>query len=128
MTVPFWCLLIVSVFPIVLAWVGGYFRHQQFGEVDNKEPRSQNALLTGAGARAVAAQQNAWEALAIFTAAVLVAHLAAADAAQSALAAQIFVLARVLHAVCYIANRDILRSLSFTVGMGCSVWLFVMAA
>jgi uncharacterized MAPEG superfamily protein len=114
--------------PIMLAWVGGYFRQKQLGTVDNKEPRQQYAQLEGAGARAVAAQQNAWEALAIFVPAVLVAHLAGADAGQAALAAEIFVVARILYGVFYIANKDVLRSLSFLVGLGCSIWLFVMSA
>ena len=128
MTVPFWCLLVAALMPIVLAWVGGYFRKKQLGVVDNKQPRSQYSQLQGPGARAIAAQQNAWEALAIFTAAVLVAHLAGADAARAALAAEIFIVARVLHAVFYIANQDMLRSLAFMVGLGCSIWLFIMAA
>jgi uncharacterized MAPEG superfamily protein len=128
MTIPFWCLLAASVMPIMLAWVGGYFRQKQLGTVDNKEPRQQYAQLEGAGARAVAAQQNAWEALAIFVPAVLVAHLAGADAGQAALAAEIFVVARILYGVFYIADKDVLRSLSFLVGLGCSIWLFVMSA
>jgi len=128
MSIPFWSLLVAALMPIVLAWVGGYFRQKQLGVVDNKQPRAQYVLLKGAGARAVAAQQNAWEALAIFTVAVFVAHLAGADAATSALAAEIFIVARVFHAVFYIADKDALRSLAFIVGLGCSIWLFVMAA
>ena len=128
MTIPFWSLLVTALMPIVLAWVSGYFRQKQLGVIDNKQPRAQNVLLKGAGARAVAAQQNAWEALAIFTVAVFVAHLAGADAAKAALAAEIFVVARFFHAVFYIADKDVLRSLAFAVGLGCSIWLFVMAA
>lgn len=127
MTTPFWCLLVVSLMPLMLSWVSGYFRKQQLGVVDNKNPRGQYSLLTGAGARAVAAQQNAWEALAIFSTAVFVAHLAGADAAKAALAAQIFVIARVLHALFYLVNKDILRSLAFMVGLGCCIWLYGLA-
>ncbi|MFA7555226.1 MAG: MAPEG family protein [Spongiibacteraceae bacterium] len=128
MTVPFWCLLVVSLIPLVLTWVGAYFRKQQLGEVDNKNPRAQYALLTGVGARAVAAQQNAWEALLVFATAVFVAHLAGADAAKAALAAQVFVIARVLHALFYLMDKDALRSLVFMVGLGCCIWLYVLAA
>lgn len=128
MTTPFWCLLVACLLPIVWAWVSGYYRQQQLGSVDNKNPRDQYGQLEGPGARAVAAQSNAWEALAVFSAAVFVSHLAGADPADTALAAQIFIVARVLHGVFYIADKDLLRSLSFLVGMGCSIWLFVMAA
>ena len=128
MTIPLWCLLITAVLPIIWSWVSGYYRNKQLGTVDNKQPREQNAQLTGAGARAVAAQSNAWEALAIFTAAVMVSHVLGADAEKAATASIVFVAARVLHGILYIANKDVLRSLCFLVGFACSLWLFLMAA
>jgi uncharacterized MAPEG superfamily protein len=128
MTTPFWCLLAAVLIPYVLAMTGGYFRMKQFGSVDNKHPRAQAAALEGAGARAWAAQQNAWEALPVFASAVFVAHLAGADPQSSATAAVVFVVARVLHPVAYIANVDVARSLVFLVGLGSCVWLFVLAA
>lgn len=128
MTVPFWCLLVVVLIPYVLSTSGGYFRVRQLGELDNKHPRAQAAKLEGAGARVYAAQQNAWEALPVFASAVFVAHLAGADPGGSALAAEIFVAARVLHPVFYATNLDALRSASFLVGLGCCIWLFVLAA
>ncbi|MEM7018259.1 MAG: MAPEG family protein [Pseudomonadota bacterium] len=128
MTTPFWCLLVAVLIPYILAGSSAYFRIKQFGKPDNKNPRAQAAELEGAGARAVAAQNNAWEALAVFSVAVFVAHLAGADAATSATIAMVFIAARILHAVFYIANLDILRSLSFIVGIGCCIYLFVLAA
>jgi uncharacterized MAPEG superfamily protein len=128
MTTPFWCLLVAILIPYVLAVTGGYFKMKQFGSVDNKLPRIQAAALEGAGARAWSAQQNAWEALPVFASAVLVAHLAGADPGRSATAAVLFVVARVLHPVAYIANLDVLRSLVFLVGFGSCMWLFVLAA
>ena len=128
MTTPFWCLLIALLIPIALAMTGGYFRIRQFGAIDNKNPRLQATKLEGAGARAYAAQQNAWEAFAMFTAAVAVAHMAGADPGRSATAAQLFIGARVLHAILYIANIDWARSLIFFVAFGSCIWLFVLAA
>ena len=128
MTTPFGCLVFIAFFPFVLSSLGGYFRMRQFGTLDNKHPRAQQARLEGVGARVLAAQQNAWEALPVFSAAVLVAHAAGADPAASATAAWLFVVARVLHAVFYVANLDILRSLIFFVGIGACIWLFTLAA
>lgn len=128
MTVPFWCLLAAMLIPIVLSGVGGYFKSKQFGVLDNHNPRDQGAQLEGAGARTWAAQQNAWEALAIFTGAVVVAHLAGADPGASATAALVFVASRVLHAVFYITDLPPLRSTAFLVGLGCSLWLVGLAA
>jgi uncharacterized MAPEG superfamily protein len=128
MTTPFWCLLIAILLPIVLSMTGGYFRLREFGSMDNKHPRLQAAKLEGIGSRAYAAQQNAWEALAMFTAAVAVAHMAGADPGRSATAALIFVGARVLHPIFYLANIDAVRSLTFFVSLGSCIWLFVLAA
>lgn len=127
MSIPFWCLFIATILPITLSWVGGYYRQQQLGNIDNKYPRLQNEQLREAGARAVAAQKNAWEALAVFTPAVMVAHLTGANADNAALAAVVFIVARVLHGLFYLSNHDYLRSLSFIVSYGCCVWLFLMA-
>lgn len=128
MTVPFWCLVIACFLPYVWGFFSIPERQKQLGSVDNKDPRAQQAQLTGRGAHAVAAHKNAFEAIAVFAPAVLVAHLAGADPAWSARWAEIWVVARVLHGVFYLANLDLLRSTAFGVGMVCSVGLFVLAA
>ncbi len=128
MTTPFWCLLVAVLLPYVWAGVGVYYKRQQFGAIDANHPRAQSAALTDAGARANAAQLNSWEALPVFGAAVLVAHLAGADAGLSAVASLVFVASRVLHGSFYIRNLAPLRSLSFTVGFGACLWLFGLAA
>ncbi|MGV3527112.1 MAG: MAPEG family protein [Candidatus Sericytochromatia bacterium] len=123
MTLPLWCLFVASLLPYVCAGIGAYYRLQLPGGPDNKEPRQQVLKLEGPGARAYAAQQNAWEALALFSAAVLINHLAHGEPGSSATAALIFVAARVLHPVLYVLNQDKLRSLSWAVGFGCCMWL-----
>lgn len=128
MTTPFWCLLVVVLLPYVLTGVSGYYRGKQFGTVDNNQPRRQAAQLEGAGARAWAAQSNAWEALGVFAPAVFVAHLAGADPGSSAAASLVFVLARIAHPIAYIADVAPVRSLSFLVGLGSCLWLFGLAA
>jgi len=128
MTVPFWCLFIGALLPTLLAFTGGYFKSQQFDSVDNNNPRAQSAQLTGVGARAVAAQSNAWEALAVFTAAVMVNHLGGGSAGTAATMAGIWLVARVVHAGAYLADMASLRSLSFLVGTVCSITLFLAPA
>ena len=128
MTTPFWCVLIAVMIPYVLAGISGYFKTQQFGSIDNRHPRVQAAALVGAGARAYAAQQNAWEALPVFGLAVVVAHLSGADPGLSSLASALFIGARILHAVFYIADQASLRSLAFVLGFGCCLWLIGLAA
>lgn len=128
MTTPFWCLLAAIFLPYVWAGVSVGYKQKQFGSVDNHHPRAQSAALEGAGARANAAQSNAWEALPMFLGAVMVAHFAEADPGASATAALLFVAARALHGVFYVMDLAPLRSLSFMVGAGSCVWLFVLAA
>ena len=128
MTTPFWCLLIAIFIPYILAGVTVRFRFQQFGAPDVKNPRIQAQALEGAGSRANAAQQNAWEAVAVFGAAVIVAHLAGADAGSSATAAIVFIIARILHPIFYIMDNQPLRTGSFVVGLGSCLWLFYLAA
>ena len=127
MTTPFWCLFIVAMIPYILAGLTSYFKVKQLGKLDNHHPRIQAAELTGAGARAHGAQMNAWEALALFAAAVFMAHLAGADPRLSAIAAVIFVAARVIHLVVYIADIPLLRTGFFTVGAAMCFWLFGLA-
>jgi uncharacterized MAPEG superfamily protein len=128
MTTPFWCVLIAIFLPYVFSGVSVYYRQKQFGSVDNNRPRAQSAALEGAGARAYAAQQNAWEALPVFGLSVVVAHLAGADPGPSATASLLWVAARVAHGILYVSDLATFRSLSFGVGIGCCVWLFWLAA
>ena len=101
--------------PYVLAFTGSYHKGKQFGKVDNNNPRVQSAQLTGVGARAVAAQQNAWEALAVFTASLAAAFFAGVEPASLALPALIFAAARIAHAAATSRDLASARSSSFLV-------------
>lgn len=127
MNTPIVVLLVLSVLPIVWSWVSGYCRQKQFGAIDNKHPREQNAQLTGAGARAVAAQQNAWEALAVYAAALLAVTIADVPVESYATLALVVLACRIAHGVFYIANWDILRSLAFLPAFGICIYMFILA-
>lgn len=128
MTVPFWCVLFVLVVPFVLSLVNDIMRLREFGRYENNYPREQSASLSGVGARIWAAQQNAWEALAMFAPSVIIADLAGADALLSTYAALLFCVARVLHALFYALNWSTLRSSIYFVALGSCFWLFWLAA
>ena len=72
-------------------------------------------------ARAKKAHTNAVENLAPFAAVVVVAHLAAAANATTALWATIYLWARVVHYAGYTAGVPFVRTLSFAVG-----WFAIM--
>ena len=127
MTTPLWCLATLAIIPYALAAMGGYYRVKQFGSVDNNYPRIQSTKLEGRGARVWAAQSNAWEALGFFTAVIVVAHFAGADAAKVATASLVFVSARILHPVLYISDMATLRSIIQVVGIATCVYIFYLA-
>lgn len=123
-----WCLVIVTFLPLLLAMTGGFLRKKQFGYIDNHLPRPQQLQMTGIGARALGAQQNAWEALMMFVPVVMVAQFAGVDPIKAGLTGIVFVVFRVLHALFYLADLAILRSLSFLVTLICLIRLVVLAA
>jgi uncharacterized MAPEG superfamily protein len=111
----------------VCAWTAGYYRQKQLGSVDNKAPRSQSLQLTGAGARAVAAQENSWEALAVYSAAILAVFLSGLELQSITTLAMVFVALRVAYIPAYIGDQDKLRSLIFIAGFGICMYLFYLA-
>jgi uncharacterized MAPEG superfamily protein len=86
---------------------------------DNRNVREWQSRLTGVALRAHHAHLNAFEAFPFFAAAVLAAMVVQADAARVATLSIAFVVARVVHGVCYIADRAALRSFAWLVGIAC---------
>lgn len=126
MAVAYWCVAIAAFLPYVWTTVA-----KQSGErYDNRDPRGWIARQTEPKVhRANAAQLNAFEAFPAFAAGVLMAQFAGAPAAEVAWVSIVFVIARVLHGVVYIAGmKHSLRSLVWFVGFACAMWLIVSSA
>lgn len=128
MTIPFWTLVFATLAPYLLFGAAVPQRVKQFGTLDSNHPRQQESKTEGLGARLIAAHSNAFEALAVYAPAVIVAHLAGADAGHSAILAWVWVGARVLHPIFYAMDKAPLRSLSFAVGLFTSFGFYVLAA
>lgn len=94
---------------------------------DNRNPRQQQARLTGFGARALAAHQNMIEAFPIFAAGVLVALWSGATGAWLSGLALAFVGARIAYSICYWADLATLRSVFWVIGYGASIGLMGLA-
>lgn len=114
-----WCLFIAALLPFI-AKVPVAMAMAKAGGYDNNHPREQQASLTGFGARALAAHQNAFESLIIFAAAVLLAIVTNTTGEKIQLLAIIHIGARVIYNVLYLMNIGVLRSLSWVVATGCS--------
>ncbi|HMU37973.1 MAG TPA: MAPEG family protein [Pseudomonadota bacterium] len=128
MTIALWCLLAAVILPYMWLPVVVGERKKQLGSVDNKQPRAQGAKLEGKGARALGAHQNAFEALAVFAPAVLVAHVAKADPMMSGALAGAWVFFRILHGILYIADIDKARSGVFFLAFLSALGQFALAA
>lgn len=117
------CLAVACVLPILCAGLAkrGGIANRSF---DNHAPRAWLAKQEGAAARANAAQQNSWEALAIFGPAVLSAQLGHAPPELVDGLAVAFVVLRLAYVGLYVADRASLRSIVWTAGLLVSLGLF----
>jgi uncharacterized MAPEG superfamily protein len=120
-------LFIASLFPIILAVSGGYLRYRQCGRFDNHHPRLQQAQLTGMAARVLAAQNNAWEALILYTAMCVLAYVSPVDSGEFSYAAVLFLLSRIAHPVFYLLDMASYRSLVFLVSWLSCVYIGLRA-
>lgn len=127
MTLADTCILIACLLPIACAGLAkskGFGKPRREGGFDNHNPRQWLANLQGWQARANAAQHNSFEALPIFIAGVLIAERLQASQGRIDLLAMVFVAARLGYIGAYLADRDLLRSLLWVIGLGASIALF----
>jgi len=124
MTTPFFCVFLAFLLiyvPRVVVLVAQARRPEGF---DNRHPRDQQARLEDWGRRANAAHANSFEAFAPFAAAVLIAHLAGANPRWSTILSLVFVGARTVYPLLYIANWDKLRTTVWSIGFLAVIGLF----
>jgi len=119
MTTLIWCLFIAALLPL-LAKGPVAFAMSKLDGYDNNHPREQQSRLTGFGARALAAHQNAFESLILFTPAVLLAITTHNTGEYIVQLAIIHITARILYNILYLINIDKLRSLAWGVSTFCS--------
>lgn len=113
------CLFIATLLPI-LTKAPVAIAMNKLGRYDNKHPREQQSKLTGFGARALAAHQNAFESLIMFAPAVLLAVVTNNSGETIQYLAITHVAARVLYSILYLANLSTLRSIVWFIGIACS--------
>ncbi|MFM7708778.1 MAG: MAPEG family protein [Gammaproteobacteria bacterium] len=124
MSFALWTLFIAAIFPVVCAGIA----KAGPGRYDNRNPRAWLGGLAGYQARAHAAQQNSWEALAVYTAALVAAVAAGVDHGTISTVAAVFLVARIAYLACYLADLATLRSLVWIAGFGACLTLIVQAA
>jgi len=111
------CLFIGCLFPYLSKIPVVIAMNNQPRGYDNHHPRAQQAMLTGMGARAVAAHQNSFESLIVYSAAILTA-LATQHTGTTIQGLAIFYLvARVIYHLFYLMNWATLRSSIWALGL-----------
>ena len=128
MSLAFWCIFISALLIFLAKAPVARAMQQESGVYDNHHPRSQQARLTGFGARALAAHLNSFEAFPLFAVGVLMAHVTQTHGVLVDGLAVTFVIARVLYLLCYWADWHWQRSLVWGVGLLCSLLLMLTPA
>lgn len=129
MTIANWCVVAAAVLPVLTVGMAKAASRgsRKNGGYDNHNPRQWEERLEGWKQRAVAAQNNGFEALPLFIAAVLMAQQAHADQGKIDTLAAAFVLIRVLYVAIYLKDWATLRSLVWAAGVGVCIALIAMS-
>lgn len=116
MTTLIICLFIAALLPFIAKVPVAIAMHKLNG-YNNNHPRAQQAELTGFGARALAAHQNAFESIAVFAPAILLAIATNNTGSMIEQLAITHVIARVLYNIAYLINIGTIRSIIWAVGI-----------
>ena len=112
MNIPVFSLLVAGVLPVCSAAIAKW----GFRQFDNRNPREWLSGQTGFRARANAAQLNAFEAFPFFAAAVVLGLVLQLDPAVLDRYCLVFLAARVLYLMAYIADFASFRTLCWLLG------------
>jgi uncharacterized MAPEG superfamily protein len=114
MTVLIICLFIALILPI-LAKAPVAFAMAKLGGYNNNHPREQQQKLTGLGARALAAHQNAFEALILFTPAIILAIATNNTQTSVCVLAILHIMSRLLYNIFYLVDWHLMRSIVWAI-------------
>ena len=127
-TVAYWCVLLAVLLPYgcsYLAKFSGFGKPRRQGGFDNHDPRAWLARQQGWRARAVAAQDNSFEALPFFIGAVIIAHQLGAPQARLDILALLFVTLRIIYIAMYVAGLPTTRSAIWALAFFANVAIFL---
>ena len=121
MNIPVLSLLVTGLLPICSSAVAKW----GFKQFDNHQPREWLASQTGFRARANAAQHNAFEAFPFFAVAVVLGLVMQLDPAVLDRYCLIFMAARVLYLIAYVADIATFRTVCWLTGYASCIAIYV---
>lgn len=117
-------ILIACLLPYVFAMIAK--KTAGFKAKDNQHPRDFLAKTTGLAARANAAQQNSFENLPLFIAAILMAEYMVISQTVIMTFGIAYIVLRILYGICYLANWATLRSIVWLLSLLCPILLLIL--
>ncbi|MDM1758425.1 MULTISPECIES: MAPEG family protein [Acinetobacter] len=111
--------LLPYIFTIIAKVTGG------FKGSDNQNPREFLAKTTGLSARANAVQQNSFESLPLFIAAILMAEYMVVPQGFTMMMGSAYIVLRIIYGICYLLNLSTLRSIIWFMSMACPIFLLI---
>ena len=117
-------ILIACLLPYVFAMIAK--KTAGFKAKDNQHPRDFLAKTTGLAARANAAQQNSFESLPLFIAAILMAEYMVISQTVIMTFGMAYIVLRILYGICYLANWATLRSIMWLLSLLCPILLLIL--
>ncbi|MCF0266885.1 MAPEG family protein [Acinetobacter guillouiae] len=112
--------LLPYVFTIIAKASGG------FKATDNQNPREFLAKTTGLAARANAVQQNSFESLPLFIAAILMAEYMVVSQHLIMMLGIAYIVLRIIYGICYLANISALRTIIWALSLACPIILLLL--
>ena len=126
MSIPFVCVFIMLLIVYLSRLPVSMAMNKSASGYDNKNPRDQQAQLTGWGRRALAAHHNSLESFAPFAAGVVICYLAKGSLLGSTVLSLLYITARIAFVVLYLADRSTARSLVWIVGVLATLGLYIL--
>lgn len=123
MTLPLWCLFIAGLLHFLSKIPLGMAQGKASEGYNNSSPRSQQAQLSGWGARALAAHQNQIESFPIFAAGMIVAIITNLDPHTAGSLGMVYIAARVIFLFAYLKDLATFRSMVWIAGFFSSLAL-----
>ncbi|KTD74669.1 MAPEG family protein [Legionella waltersii] len=120
------CLLIAVLLPYLAKIPAAYAMSKEGKGYDNHHPREQQSRLHGFGGRAVAGHQNAFESLAVFSAAALTALATNHVTLTIQYLAITHIVCRIVYHVLYLLDQATLRSTVWFVSVISCVSILVL--
>jgi uncharacterized MAPEG superfamily protein len=122
MTTAYWCVIVAILMPVLFTGLAKFT--SGFRPKDNHNPRAYLAKLSGWRQRSNWAQQNTFESIPGFMAAVVIAHQMGGNQDNIDMLAVGYIIIRIVYGALYIADYALLRSAVWGLGVACIIGLF----